>query len=127
MCCFGIRVFLLFFITVLSFILHSFYADFAVIGYYFILANILAFVMNTLFFKGLLPDYVKIGAIAYFSLIGGVIGGILAMLIFRKFVWDKFTFLQLGFLLLWLIIICFVVLNFDFISQFLQNFIRKEA
>ncbi|MDU6826842.1 MULTISPECIES: L-arabinose ABC transporter [Campylobacter] len=117
MCCFGVRVFLLMFITALSFILHRFYPVFPVIGYYLALANLLAFIMFGLFFSGLLPSFVKPGAVHYFSLIGGVLGAFLSMLFFRRLGRDKFNTIELCIFLFWLFLAATILLNFDVISM----------
>ncbi|MCD8212878.1 MAG: L-arabinose ABC transporter [Campylobacter sp.] len=116
MCCFGVRVFLLMFITASSFILHGFYPILPVIGYYLVFANLLAFIMFGLFFKGLLPSFVKPGAIHYFSLIGGILGAFLSMLIFRRVGRDKFNAIELCIFLFWIILSFVVIINFDTIS-----------
>jgi len=78
-------------ITVLSFVFAKLCPVLPVVGYYLILANLLAILMFSLFFKGLLPSFVKVNAIHYFSLIGGFFGAFLTMLAFKKVAKDKFT------------------------------------
>lgn len=123
MCCFGIRIFLLFFITAMSFGLARYFGGLPVVGYYLVLANLLAFLMMSLFFAGRLPAFVKPNAIHYFSLIGGVCGSLCAMAMFRRFARDTFTYIQIFLLVFWLFIVGFVVLNFDKISAFFQGFL----
>ncbi|QCD45248.1 hypothetical membrane protein (DUF1294 domain) [Campylobacter mucosalis CCUG 21559] len=122
MCCFGTRVFLLFFITILSFIFHRLYPQIAVVFYYLILANILSFVMLTLFFKRLLPNFVKENSIHYFSLIGGILGSFLAMALFR-IKESRFLLIQLILAGIWIIFIAILLLNFKEISLFFTGFL----
>ncbi|MBR8461783.1 L-arabinose ABC transporter [Campylobacter sp. faydin G-105] len=122
MCCFGTRIFLLMFITILSFVLHKLYPILPVVGYYFIFANLLAFTMFSLFFKELLPTFVKSKTIHYFSLIGGFLGGLLSMAIFKKFSRDIFTYTELFLLVFWLVILMALVVKFNEIVEFLGYF-----
>ena len=113
MCCFGTRIFLLMLITVLSFVFARLWPVLPVVGYYFILANLLAILMFSLFFKGLLPSFVKVNAIHYFSLIGGFFGAFLTMLAFKKVAKDKFTLIELIIFTLWVLIIAIVIFKFQ--------------
>lgn len=122
MCCFGARVFALIAITCLSFILHKFYPQIPVVAYYLLLANLLAFVMFTLFFKDLLPKFVKPSAIHYFSLIGGVLGGLIATLVFKKFE-GNFLKIELILLIFWILLASYIALNFAKVSQFFAGFL----
>ncbi|MDL0087822.1 L-arabinose ABC transporter [Campylobacter gastrosuis] len=123
MCCFGIRVFLLFFITILSFILNRFYTQIPVVFFYFCLANLLSFIMLSLYFKALLPNFVKENSIHYFSLIGGIFGSLFAMMIFRNFS-SKFLLIQIFLSAFWLILTAILWLNFAEISSFLKEFLN---
>ncbi|WP_172198003.1 hypothetical protein [Campylobacter sp. RM16188] len=122
MCCFGARVFALIAITCLSFILHKFYPQIPVIAYYLLLANLLAFVMFALFFKDLLPKFVKPSAIHYFSLIGGVLAGLAATLVFKKFD-GNFLKIELVLLAFWILIVSYITLNFTQVSAFFAGFL----
>ena len=113
MCCFGTRVFLLMLITILSFVFAKLWPVLPVVGYYFILANLLSILMFSLFFKGLLPSFVKVNAIHYFSLIGGFFGAFLIMLAFKKVAKDKFTLIELIIFTLWVLIIAVVIFKFQ--------------
>ena len=113
MCCFGTRVFLLMLITVLSFVFAKLWPVLPVVGYYFILANLLSILMFSLFFKGLLPSFVKVNAIHYFSLIGGFLGAFLTMIVFKKVVKDKFNLTELIIFLIWIAILLVIVFKFQ--------------
>ena len=121
MCCFGTRVFLLMLITVLSFVFARLWPVLPVVGYYFILANLLSILMFSLFFKGLLPSFVKVNAIHYFSLIGGFLGAFLTMLIFKRVAKDKFTLIELIIFMLWMLIIAVVIFKFQTILDIFRG------
>ena len=121
MCCFGTRVFLLMLITVLSFGFARLYPVLPVVGYYLILANLLSIFMFSLFFKGLLPSFVKVNAIHYFSLIGGFLGAFLTMLVFKKVAKDKFTLIELIIFILWMLIIAVVIFKFQTILDIFRG------
>lgn len=122
MCCFGIRVFLLFFITILSFILHRLYPQVAVVFYYLLLANILGFIMIGLYFTNRLPKFVKENSMHYFALIGGFIGSFAAMGLTKKFS-PKFMGIQIVLAIFWIIFMVFLIINFKEISGFFSEFI----
>ena len=121
MCCFGTRIFLLMLITVLSFVFARVSPVLPVVGYYLILANLLAVLMFSLFFKGLLPSFVKVNAIHYFSLIGGFFGAFLTMLAFKKVAKDKFTLIELIIFTLWMLIIAIVIFKFQTILDIFRG------
>ena len=121
MCCFGTRIFLLMLITVLSFGFARLYPVLPVVGYYLILANLLSIFMFSLFFKGLLPSFVKVNAIHYFSLIGGFLGAFLTMLVFKKVAKDKFTLIELIIFMLWILIIAVVIFKFQTILDIFRG------
>ena len=121
MCCFGTRVFLLMLITVLSFVFARLWPVLPVVGYYFILANLLSILMFSLFFKGLLPSFVKVNAIHYFSLIGGFFGAFLTMLVFKKVAKDKFTLIELIIFTLWVLMIAIVIFKFQTILDIFRG------
>ncbi len=121
MCCFGTRIFLLMLITVLSFGFARLYPALPVVGYYLILANLLAILMFSLFFKGLLPSFVKVNAIHYFSLIGGFLGALLTMLVFKKVAKDKFTLIELILFTLWMLITAIVIFKFQTILDIFRG------
>ena len=121
MCCFGTRVFLLMLITVLSFVFARLWPVLPVVGYYFILANLLSILMFSLFFKGLLPSFVKVNAIHYFSLIGGFLGAFLTMLVFKKVAKDKFILIELIIFTLWVLIITIVIFKFQVILDIFRG------
>ena len=121
MCCFGTRIFLLMLITVLSFVFARLWPVLPVVGYYLILSNLLAILMFSLFFKGLLPSFVKVNAIHYFSLIGGFLGAFLTMLVFKKVAKDKFTLIELIIFTLWVLIIAIVIFKFQTILDIFRG------
>ena len=121
MCCFGTRIFLLMLTTVLSFGFARLYPVLPVVGYYLILANLLSILMFSLFFKGLLPSFVKVNAIHYFSLIGGFLGAFLTMLVFKKVAKDKFTLIELIIFTLWMLIIAVVIFKFQVILDIFRG------
>lgn len=121
MCCFGTRIFLLMLINVLSFGFARLYPVLPVVGYYLILANLLAIFMFSLFFKGLLPSFVKVNAIHYFSLIGGFLGAFLTMFVFKKVAKDKFTLIELIIFTLWMLIIALVIFKFQVILDIFRG------
>lgn len=123
MCCFGVRVFLLIFITVLSFVFHRLNPEIPVVCYYLLLANLLAFLIFALFFRGALPNFVKPAAVHYFSMIGGVLGALAAMAVFKKFAKDAFNAIELGLLVFWLILAAVLLVNFNSVSAFFQGFL----
>mgnify|MGYP006940420332 CR=1 FL=1 len=119
MCCFGTRIFLLMLITVLSFVFAKLCPVLPVVGYYLILANLLAILMFSLLFKGLLPSFVN--AIHYFSLIGGFFGAFLTMLAFKKIAKDKFTLIELIIFTIWVLIIAIVIFKFQTILDIFRG------
>ena len=121
MCCFGTRVFLLMLITVLSFVFARLWPVLPVVGYYFILANLLSILMFSLFFKGLLPSFVKVNVIHYFSLIGGFLGAFLTMLVFKKVAKDKFNLTELIIFLIWVVILLVVIFKFQDILEIFRG------
>ena len=121
MCCFGTRIFLLMLITVLSFGFARLYPVLPVVGYYLILANLLSIFMFSLFFKGLLPSFVKVNAIHYFSLIGGFLGAFLTILVFKRVAKDKFTLIELIIFMLWVLIIVIVIFKFQVILDIFRG------
>ena len=121
MCCFGTRVFLLMLITILGFVFARVSPVLPVVGYYLILANLLAILMFSLFFKGLLPSFVKVNAIHYFSLIGGFLGALLTMLAFKKVTKDKFTLIELIIFTLWVLIIAIIIFKFQTILDIFRG------
>ena len=123
MCCFGVRVFSLIFMTCLSFVFHKFYPQIPVIMYYLIMANLLAFCIFSLFFKGFLPKFVKEGAVHYFSLIGGIFGALISIAVFKGFKFDKFLKIEILIFIFWIIACGFIVFNFADISKFFLEFL----
>ena len=121
MCCFGTRIFLLMLITVLSFVFARVCPVLPVVGYYLILANLLAILMFSLFFKGLLPSFVKVNAIHYFSLIGGFLGAFLMILVFKKVAKDKFNLVELIIFKIWVLIIAIVIFKFQVILDIFRG------
>lgn len=124
MCCFGTRVFLLILITFLSFVLNRFYPQIPVIIYYLIMANLLAFCIFLLFFKGRLPKFVKEGAVHYFSIIGGILGALISTAIFKGLKFDKFLKIEILIFALWVLAFVFITLNFAEITKFLVEFLK---
>jgi putative L-arabinose ABC transporter len=108
-------------ITVLSFGFARLYPVLPVVGYYLILANLLSILMFSLFFKGILPSFVKVNAIHYFSLIGGFLGAFLMMLVFKKVAKDKFTLIELIIFMLWVLIIAIVIFKFQAILDIFRG------
>ncbi len=108
-------------ITVLSFVFAKLCPVLPVVGYYLILANLLAVLMFSLFFKGLLPSFVKVNAIHYFSLIGGFLGAFLTMLAFKKLPKDKFTLIELIIFTLWALKIAVVIFKFQTILDIFRG------
>ncbi|AQW82954.1 L-arabinose ABC transporter [Campylobacter pinnipediorum] len=124
MCCFGVRVFLLFFITIMSFVSHKFYNQIPVVGYYFIFANIVSMVIFSLFFSNKLPAFVKKGAVHYFSLIGGVIGSFLSMICFKQISKNSFFFIECFLLVFWIVLTALTIKNLNNINLFLNGFLQ---
>ena len=114
MCCFGLRVFLLISATFLSFVLHKYEPQIPVVGFYFMLANVISLIIFFLFFKELLPGFVKPAAVHYFSAIGGFVSGLALSLINIK--------KSKGITVLWIFIIFFIVLNFNAVAKFFAEF-----
>ena len=83
--------------------------------------RVLFCLMFSLFFKGLLPSFVKINAIHYFSLIGGFLGAFLMMLVFKKVAKDKFTLIELIIFTLWVLIIAVVIFKFQIILDIFRG------
>ena len=108
-------------ITVLSFVFAKLWPVLPVVGYYFILANLLSILMFSLFFKGLLPSFVKVNAIHDFSLIGGFFGAFLTMLVFKKVAKDKFNLTELIIFLIWVVILLVVIFKFQDILEIFRG------
>ncbi|BCX80211.1 L-arabinose ABC transporter [Campylobacter sp. 19-13652] len=118
MCCFGVRVFALIFSTLLSFILHRIYPNIPVIGYYLLLVSTISFFIFWLFVRGALPAFVKPAAVHYFSAIGGVFGALLALGFSGRLGCDKFSIIEYSIAFFWLFMAIFVLLKFNFLTQF---------
>ena len=116
MCCFATRVFLLISATVLSFVLHGFFPQIPVVAFYFLLANLISLTIFSLFFAGKLPSFVKPAAVHYFSFIGGFAAGLAVALIKREQSGAKFIRTELFIFAFWLILACFIALNFSRLS-----------
>ena len=122
MCCFGLRVFLLISATFLSFVLHKYEPQIPVVGFYFMLANVISLIIFFLFFKELLPGFVKPAAVHYFSAIGGFVSGLALSLINIKKSRGRFLNIQISITVLWIFIIFFIVLNFNAVAKFFAEF-----
>lgn len=116
MCCFATRVFLLISATVLSFVLHGFFPQITVVAFYFLLANLISLTIFSLFFAGKLPSFVKPAAVHYFSFIGGFAAGLVVTLLIREKAGAKFVRTELFIFVFWLILACFLALNFSWVS-----------
>ena len=116
MCCFATRVFLLISATVLSFVLHGFFPQIPVVAFYFLLANLISLTIFSLFFAGKLPSFVKPAAVHYFSFIGGFAAGLAVTLFKREKAETKFVRTELFIFAFWLVLACFLVLNFSWVS-----------
>ena len=116
MCCFATRVFLLISATVLSFVLHGFFPQIPVVAFYFLLANLISLAIFSLFFADKLPSFVKPAAVHYFSFIGGFAAGLAAALLRREKAGVKFVKIELFIFAFWLILACFLALNFSWLS-----------
>ena len=112
MCCFATRVFLLISATVLSFVLHGFFPQIPVVAFYFLLANLISLTIFSLFFAGKLPSFVKPAAVHYFSFIGGFAAGLAMTLLRHEKAGAKFIRTELFIFVFWLILACFLALNF---------------
>ena len=115
MCCFAARVFLLISATVLSFVLHGFFPQIPVVAFYFLLANLISLTIFSLFFADKLPSFVKPAAVHYFSFIGGFAAGLGAALLRREKAGAKFVKIELFIFAFWLILACFLALNFSWL------------
>ena len=107
MCCFAARVFLLISATVLSFVLHGFFPQIPVVAFYFLLANLISLTIFSLFFAGKLPSFVKPGGFA---------AGLVVTLLRREKAGAKFIRTELFIFSFWLIVACFIALNFSRLS-----------
>ncbi|CAD7289062.1 hypothetical protein LMG7974_01318 [Campylobacter majalis] len=119
MCCFGIRVLMLFFITFASIFLHKFFPLYPALLYYFILANLLSITMLLLYFSNKLPEYFKPQTLHYFSLIGGFLMMIIGYFyIAKKF--DKFLIIEILIAIFWGILFYIIGQNFTEILEFVR-------
>ena len=116
MCCFATRVFLLISATVLSFVLHGFFPQIPVVAFYFLLANLISLMIFSLFFAGKLPSFVKPAAVHYFSFIGGFAAGLAVALFKREQAGANFVKIELFIFAFWLVLACFLALNFSWVS-----------
>ena len=116
MCCFAARVFLLISATVLSFVLHGFFPQIPVVAFYFLLANLISLTIFSLFFADKLPSFVRPAAVHYFSFIGGFAAGLAVALFKREQSGAKFIRTELFIFAFWLILACFIALNFSRLS-----------
>lgn len=126
MCCFTMRVFSLFFITIFSFGLNRLYPQIPVVIYYFTLSNILAFIILSMFFTRRLPNFVKPNAMHYFSLIGGFIGSLAAMAVFKKFSKDIFSLIQISLSIIWIVAIYFLIIKFHIVIAWFQGILYGQ-
>ena len=125
MCCFGFRVFLLIFATLFSFILHRFIPNIPVIFFYFLISNLIALTIFSLFFKSLLPSFVKPAAVHYFSAIGGFIMGLIVAIFNTKKAGIKFIQIEFIIAIFWILFIGIVIFKFDFLQTFFTNFLGQ--
>lgn len=123
MCCFGMRVSILLLLTFVSFILNATYPSLSVVKWYFLNANIFAFIIffvdKILSIKTAkrVPEF----SLHYFSFIGGILGGFLAMIIFRHKIKDyKFLYIQISILAFWIIFLWILGSNLEAIKSFLH-------
>lgn len=125
MCCFGVRVFVLIFSTILSFILHKIYPQIPVVVYYLMIVSSITFVIFGLFFKGYLPSFVKEAALHYFSGIGGFLGGFLALLLFKKLGFNRFSVIEYVIFAFWAFAIVLLLLKFENLVDFFGVFFES--
>lgn len=124
MCCRSMRIFMLVFLTFISFLLNRAYPELPVIGWYFINVNVFAFLLfsidkyHAIKGKKRVPEM----GLYYFSFIGGIVGALLSMLLFNhKLSKSLFLWLQLGILCLWACAITFVLLYFESIMTTIKG------
>ena len=124
MCCRSMRIFMLVFLTLISFLLNRAYPQLPVISWYFINVNIFAFLLfsidkyHAITHKKRVPE----AGLYYFSFIGGVMGALFAMILWRhKLAKSLFLWIQLGIVCLWACIIMYVLIYFDTITTTIKG------
>lgn len=120
MCCFAMRIIVLILVIFLSFMLSKFY-QMPLVFFYLILINIASFIISTIFFK-FSPKNMKISAIYYFSVVGGVFGVLFAS-VFTKFS-AKFLVVNLVILSIWIIFGITLFQNFDSFLEISRDFLK---
>ena len=115
---------MLVFLTTMSFLLNYAYPRIPVILWYLINVNVFSFLLFSIDKYHAIKDKKRVPetGLYYFSFIGGVFGALCAMIIWKHKTTKKFfLYAQLGLLLLWLIIIGYILLNFEKITRIFQG------
>ena len=125
MCCNSFRILILFLFTFASFTLNIFIPSIPVVIWYFGSINIFAFILFGIDKLNSIKDRKRVPELSFhfFSLIGGVVGLLLGVVVFRhKFRSKYFLLIQFGILLLWLLAIYFIFTNIDAIISWGKSF-----
>lgn len=124
MCCNGIRIILMFSLAFLSFTLNNFIPSIPVIVWYLLTINIFTFLLLVIDKIYALKDRKRVPEMSlyFFSIAGGVLGALLAMIVARHKIRKKlFLSIQVFIALLWIVSVYFVLTNLDAIQKALQG------
>ncbi|MCF6173003.1 MAG: DUF1294 domain-containing protein [Campylobacteraceae bacterium] len=125
MCCNGFRILIMFLFTFSSFALNIFMPNIPVIVWYFGSINIFTLILFGIDKLNSTKERKRVPELSFhfFSLIGGIIGVLLGILIFRHKLRSKyFLLIQFIILLLWILAIFFIFKNIDAIISWGQSF-----
>lgn len=125
MCCNSFRILILFLFTFASFAFNVFIPSIPVIVWYFGSINIFTFILFGIDKLNSIKDRKRVPELSFhfFSFVGGVIGLLLGVLIFRHKLRNKyFLLIQFGILLLWLIALFFISANIEAIISWGKSF-----
>jgi len=125
MCCNSFRILIMFLFTFSSFVLNIFIPTIPVIAWYFGSINLFALILFGIDKLNSTKERKRVPELSFhfFSLIGGVIGVLLGVLVFRHKLHSKqFLFIQFTILLIWAIAIFFIFKNLPAIISWSKSF-----
>ncbi len=125
MCCNSFRILIMFLFTFSSYALNIFIPSIPVVAWYFGSINIFSFILFGIDKLNSTKDRKRVPELSFhfFSLIGGVIGILLGVVLFRHKLKSRyFLLIQFIILLLWMLAIFFIFKNIGAIISWGQSF-----
>ncbi len=125
MCCNSFRILIMFLFTFSSFALNIFIPSIPVVAWYFGSINIFSFILFGIDKLNSTKERKRVPELSFhfFSLIGGVIGVLFGILVFRHKLKSKyFLLIKFIILLLWILAIFFIFKNINAIISWGQSF-----